>query len=374
MAYSCVKLLIIMEVVCLIRVWRLFYRFILGLLLLVVAFLGFLTAVEYRPDDIESVPVLNEGSQTLMLDQAMTLMTFNIGYGGLGATEDFVMDGGEKGRPDDKSVVEGFLSGITELMLTYEADVYFMQEVDRPSRRSYYIDQVELLHETVGLEQYSMSFALNFKALFVPFPVSLTDHIGRVESGMQTLSVFEQKHAERYQFPGKFSWPVRVVNLKRAMLVNRIEIADSEQDLYLINVHLSAYDDGSMRALEMALLREFIQELYNAGHYVIVGGDFNQTFPDAEGVFPVVNTDHFEAAVIEEGYFGDNFSFTIDPTLPTSRLLNQPYEPDDPKTQYYIIDGFLISDNIELIDVYTIDAAFEHSDHNPVMLEVKLKP
>ena len=41
-------------------------------------------------------------------------------------------------------------------------------------------------------------------------------------------------------------------------------------------------------------------------------------------------------------------------------------------TQYYVIDGFITSPNVELISVETRDAGFEFADHNPVQLKVKL--
>ena len=48
----------------------------------------------------------------------------------------------------------------------------------------------------------------------------------------------------------------------------------------LINVHHSAYDaDGSLKRQEMAYLKELLLAEYKKGHYVIVGGDWNQCPP-----------------------------------------------------------------------------------------------
>ena len=46
------------------------------------------------------------------------------------------------------------------------------------------------------------------------------------------------------QLPCPFSWPTRIANLKRCLLVERIPIADSDKELVLVNLHLEAYDDG----------------------------------------------------------------------------------------------------------------------------------
>ena len=66
--------------------------------------------------------------------------------------------------------------------------------------------------------------------------------------------------------------------------------------------------------------------------------------------------------------------FVSDSKTPTCRLLNQPYDPADTvNTQYYVIDGFIISPNVQLELVETLDLGFENSDHNPVHLRVVLR-
>ena len=57
------------------------------------------------------------------------------------------------------------------------------------------------------------------------------------------------------------------------------------------------------------------------------------------------------------------------PQVGTSRLLDAPYMPG--KSFTATIDGFLASDNIRILRVRHIDAGFEYSDHNPVILDVR---
>ena len=341
-------------------------------LFLFLGLLLFLTVTEYRPDDIETIEINGNPETLLSVEDTLNIMTFNIGYGALGENEDFVMDGGERGRPESKDVVLEYLVGIESLLETHESDIYFLQEVDEPSRRSYEIDQVNRMHETVGNLNYQSAFAYNFKASFVPFPVSFTEYIGDVSSGMQTLSRYRMEESVRMQFPGEFSWPVRTANLKRAMIVSRIAIHDSDKDLVIINLHMSAYDDGTMREQEMERFREVLHEERDLGNYVIAGGDFNQTFPEAEGVYPVIDDEFFTAPQLEEDVLGEGFDFAVDTTHPPSRLLNMPYDANSDRTQYYIIDGFVVSDNVRVLNVETINHAFEYSDHNPVVLEAEL--
>jgi len=341
-------------------------------LFLFLGLLLFLTVTEYRPDAIEPVEINGSPETFLSIEDSLKLMTFNIGYASLGENEDFVMDGGKRGRPESKDVVLDYLSGIESLLETHESDVYFLQEVDEPSRRSYDINQVERLHDTLGEVGYLSTYAYNFKASFVPFPVSFTEHIGDVSSGMQTLSRYMMNESVRMQFPGEFSWPLRTANLKRAMIVSRVPLNDSDKELVLVNLHMSAYDDGSMREQEMELLKDVLHEERASGNYVIAGGDFNQTFPDAEGIYPVIDDEYFTAPQMDDGVLGEGFEFAVDLDHPTSRLLNMPYDPENEATQYYIIDGFVVSDNVRVLNVETINHAFEFSDHNPVILEAEL--
>jgi endonuclease/exonuclease/phosphatase family metal-dependent hydrolase len=364
------------------RILNILKRFLIVIILFAVIFVGTLTVFEYKPKDVENVIIENNQDVRVKLNESMTFMTFNIGYAGLGENEDFVLDGGTNGIPENKDIVLDYLAGIQETLLEYPVDFYLLQEVDLKSRRSYKINQLDDIHEDLGTS-YSYQFAYNFKSLLVPFPLSLTDYIGYVESGIATFANFRVEESKRFQFPGEFSWPLRVANLKRAMMVSRLEIEGSTKELVIVNLHMSAYDgDGSLRAQEMQFLRDFMEIEKDLGNYVVVGGDFNQTFPEANGIYPVTQ-DFYEAFPIENDFLPNGYSFMVDLTKPTCRLLNQPYDPSSANTQYYIIDGFIVSSNIEVekfqdtqtvAGALTIDLEFENSDHNPVVMKIKLLP
>lgn len=69
----------------------------------------------------------------------------------------------------------------------------------------------------------------------------------------------------------------------------------------------------------------------------------------------------------------EGWSLAYDVSTPSCRLLNQPYDPDSAHTQYYIIDGFIVSPNVTIDTVKTVNLDFANSDHNPVELQVTLK-
>ncbi|MFA7376013.1 MAG: hypothetical protein WCZ13_00780 [Acholeplasmataceae bacterium] len=353
------------------KIIKVFVKVLIVLILFIGGFLGYLTATEYRPNQIEALEITNNQTQKVSLNTTYKAMTYNIGYAGLGSKEDFVMDGGSKGRPDSKEVVLDYLEGTLDILSSHESDFYFLQEVDLKARRSFNLNQVRLIEERLG-DGFSSSFAYNFKANFVPFPVSFTDYIGHVESGLLTLSTKQLESSKRHQFPGEFSWPLRIANLKRAMMENTYEIENSDKKLIMVNLHMSAYDgDGSLRKAEMAYLKEFMVAQEALGNYVVIGGDFNQTFPEVKDLF-LPKQDYYVAYPIEDEYLPSGYSFQIDPIKPTARLLNQPYDRLDENTQYYLIDGFIVSSNITALSVINLDYDFLYSDHNPVVLNFKL--
>ena len=71
--------------------------------------------------------------------------------------------------------------------------------------------------------------------------------------------------------------------------------------------------------------------------------------------------------------FEENFNLYMDISVPTCRSLDRAYDKADNKFQYYVIDGFITSKNVEVISQKTIGLDFENSDHNPVEMVIKLK-
>ena len=351
---------------CLKRIGK-FTGIVFGVLLLLLgAALLYFTLREYRPEAAETIPASGEGI-SLEKNAGVSILTYNTGYGGLDASQDFFMDGGKNVRPSSKEEVEKNMERISEILIQQDCDVYFLQEVDRDSRRSYSLDQLAYYEEAMGLPGL---FACNFKCDFVPYPLP---PIGRVDSGICTLTDLAVSEASRISLPESFSWPVKTCNLKRCMLETRIPVDGSDAELVLINFHLEAYDDGEGKEAQTRMLAEKLQEEYEAGNYVIAGGDFNQTFDVLEDRYPVVDEKNWMPGKISEKNLPAHFSFALDDSYPTCRLLNKPYTGDPETSQVYVIDGFIVSDNISVKNVQVIDTAFACSDHQPVRLEIEFK-
>lgn len=337
--------------------------FLAGILLLA---LIWLTIREYRPEAEEALAVPS-GTETPAPGSSLEILTFNTGYAGLDKTQDFFMDGGSQVQPDSRQEVEENLQGIAGILKEHTADVYFLQEVDLDSKRSYRIDQQAYYQENLDLPGV---FACNFKCDFIPYPLP---PIGKVESGILTMTDLAVSSASRISLPESFSWPVKTCNLKRCMLETRIPLTGTDRELVLINFHLEAYDSGEGKIRQSQMLAEKLQKEYEAGNYVIAGGDFNQTF---EGIdkYPLKDTDNWAPGVIGEDSLPEHFSFAVDDSYPTCRLLNEPYSGSFDTAQVYVLDGFLVSDNIKVNQVSVINTDFAYTDHQPVRLEVRLLP
>ena len=340
-----------------------------AVLLLAAGLILWLSVCEFKPADVTDVKVESNsqvGEFSPFLDQELTVISWNIGYAGLGKDADFFMDGGENVSSADQDTVTASLLGIYKQLYTgdNQAGIYMLQEVDKNSARTYGMDESDCL----GI--YNSAYALNYSCPFVPYPLP---PIGRVNSGLLTTTMYDIDSSERISLPCPFDWPVSTANLKRCLLVSYLPIEGSSSKLVIVNLHLEAYDDGEGKIAQTKQLREFIQSEYEKGNYVIAGGDFNQVFPGGIEKYPNEHPELWEPGIITEDIMPEGWSLAYDLETPSCRLLNQPYDPEDiENTQYYVIDGFIISPNVELISVETLDAGFEFADHNPVQLKVKL--
>lgn len=340
---------------------------LLVLILCVVGLFGYLTVTEYKPAPVEELEI-DRNPQTELDQDSFTILSWNVGYCALGEESDFFMDGGQEVRPPSRAIVDKNFGNILTRIQAENADFTFLQEVDSGSTRSYGVDEVSQLREAL---QQGSAYALNYCTDFVPYPVP---PIGKVRSGLLTFSQYKLDESQRHSLPCPFSWPVSTANLKRCMLVARVPLANREQELVLVNFHLEAYDDGEGKLEQTRQMLKLLEEEYAKGNYVVAGGDWNQIFPLTEDAWPNTHKDLWTPGVLREDDLGEGWRFAWDDSVPTCRLLNQPYDPADTEnTQYYVIDGYLVSPNLTVERCDTLDAGFAFSDHNPVRLSLRLE-
>lgn len=339
---------------------------LLAILVLAGGLILWLSISEYKPAPVEELDILPApGSQPISAEKPLDVLTWNIGYAGLGEGSEFFMDGGEDVKSADEETVQKYLNGIRDYIYSDMPDLIMLQEVDVDSTRTYGINEADTLASANSVH------ALNYSCPFVPFPIP---PMGKINSGVFTTTQYIIDSAQRISLPCPFSWPVSTANLKRCLLVSYLPIENSDKQLVLVNLHLEAYDDGEGKIAQTNQLRDFIAAEYEKGNYVIAGGDFNQIFPGSLDVYPNTHPELWEPGVLDDSLLPEGWSFAYDTSVPTCRLLNQPYDPADTEnTQHYVIDGFILSPNVELNTVQSVDLGFENSDHNPVRISVTLK-
>ncbi|MGW8315043.1 MAG: endonuclease/exonuclease/phosphatase family protein [Bacteroidales bacterium] len=327
-------------------------------------FLAYAWVDDYRPEE-KTVIEKDDRAPVLPDTSSFSLLIWNIGYAGLDASMDFFYDGGRQMRPDEEGVLAN-LKGIVEILSPYrESDFVMLQEVDLNSKRSYHHDQVGIIEGR--LTPSGAWFGLNYKVAFVPIPVK--EPMGKVNSGLLTLSTHTPSGVIRHSFPGNYAWPMKLFMLDRCFLVSRFPLNDGKE-LLVVNTHNSAYDDGTLRKQQMAYLKEFLLTEYAQGNYLIVGGDWNQSPYGLPPELPFHQFDTLNLTYIEEGYPAPGWTWAYDPGIPTNRRVTTPYDPATSLTT--IIDYYLVSPNIKILEVSTLDLDFKYSDHQPVTLDVKL--
>lgn len=340
------------------------------LIIIILAVTGFVGLIvyaiitDYKPKEKEVV-FTGEKTETLNDTMELSLLTWNIGYCGLDKDMDFFYDGGTKVFTPKAKCINNLLAVEKLLKQNDSTDFIFIQEIDKGSKRSYYINEYDSL--TATLKNFSPFFAKNYDVFFVPVPPA--SPMGKVLSGLTTFSKYQPSSSARYSFPGKYGFPKQLFMLDRCFLVNRYPLKNGKE-LVVINTHNEAFDPGEIRKAQMTYLKDFLLKEYNTGNYIIIGGDWNQSPPDFKPDFPgnQVNTTQMK---MTSDYLPSEWKWIFDNRTPSNRTVIAAYNPSSTTTT--VIDFFLLSPNIGALSVKCLNLNFENSDHNPVVIKIRLK-
>lgn len=328
-------------------------------------YLFFLTFSDFNPP---KKTVLYESGKKATLDlinKPLTLISWNIGYAGLNKNMDFFYDGGKKVRPQIKQYQTNLNFILNQLSAFDNSDFILLQEVDIFSKRSYFSNQYELIRKF--LPNHYSGFAYNYDVMFVALP--LYSPMGRVKAGIATFSKYKADKIERYSYNSNFGFPKKLLMLDRCFMVHTFSL-DGNKFLYLINTHNSAFDGGKLSQQELTELRDFIQNCYKNGNYVIVGGDFNNNPPNFDNVNYWISYKKANVSTINNNFLPEGWSIVFDTLTPTNRFVDEPFNINTTLTT--TIDFFILSPNIKPVYIQAYDMQFSHSDHNPVVLKILL--
>ena len=80
--------------------------------------------------------MIYDTAEPVFLPDTLTVLSWNIGYAGLGDDMDFFYDGGKRVRDSRRRTLENLRNIVAELRKA-DADIMLLQEVDCDSHRSY---------------------------------------------------------------------------------------------------------------------------------------------------------------------------------------------------------------------------------------------
>ena len=169
---------------------------------------------------------------------------------------------------------------------------------------------------------------------------------------------------------------MKLVDLDRCYSVQRLPVSDG-RELVLYNFHLSAYtSDGTIAEEQLEMLFADMLSEYEAGNWVIAGGDFNKDLlGSSDEIFGVSGPEYTWAQPIPAELVPEGLTIVApydgeDPVA-SCRNADRPYGPDN----YLVtVDGFIISANVSVSASRVVDTGFRWSDHNPVCLDFVLLP
>ncbi|MBO5788462.1 MAG: endonuclease/exonuclease/phosphatase family protein [Clostridia bacterium] len=342
-----------------------------AVLVLVLAYLAYLLIDYSRIEDCQPQEVLPHGiDEPVRLGQSYTIVSQNIGFGAYTPEFTFFMDGGKQSWAESPESVRHCIDQAAVTLSTFQPDFLLIQEVDIDATRSYHIDQKEILLSK--FPDYSATFALNYHSSFLMYP--FTEPHGASNAGILTLSKYNMTSSLRRSLP--ISTGVsKFLDLDRCYSVSRIPV-ENGKELVIYNVHMSAYGGSpEIREAQMKMLFADMVAEYEKGNYCVCGGDFNHDFtgdsqkqlnqnaPEDFGwtqPFPIsMLPDCIKRCIdYENGLF------------PTCRNCDEPYKEGN---YTIIVDGFLVTENVEVVAVSNVHTGFAYSDHNPVVLTFKLK-
>ncbi|MHA1108366.1 MAG: hypothetical protein ACTSQV_04530 [Alphaproteobacteria bacterium] len=287
----------------------------------------------------------------------ISISSWNLGYAGLGSASDFIKDGGTRMFPPSRDAVRDNLAGIVETASDLDVDVALFQAVAGDPPLNYWISVDRALARLMGDRQYW--FRHDVSTWGVPRPL-------RLKHGSVIASRVLARRAEIAPLPQESDPMLGLVVRLYALQVVTIASTAGDPDWVIVNLHLSAFDDGAhLRLEQLRAVFDFAEAKYRQGNRVILGGDWNMILmhTDFESNTPEEFLDWIHD--LPRDWVPEDWTIAVDPARPTVRTLYKPYVPGENFTG--IIDGFIVSPNVGVVAIETRDTGFMHSDHMPVI-------
>ena len=346
---------------------------VLALVLLVVGiYVAYVLITYHRIEDNVALSVDHGTGEAMSLGTTYSATTYNIGFGAYSPDFTFFMDGGTESRAKSKESCTANVNGAADVIAKLRSDIMLFQEADLDATRSYHIDQYKMLRDKFpGVDSVK---AINYDSAYLFYP--LTKPHGKSLASIVTMSRFNIIDSVRRSLPISTSLS-KLVDLDRCYSVSQIE-TQGDKNLFVYNIHMSAYGgDPAIRGEQVKMLFDDMSEKISQGNYVICGGDFNHDMlgNSAEILNGKDKAEFGWAKPFPVELMPKDITMCVDyadkELVPTARNCDIAYIKGE--TFVIVIDGFFVSSNVEVVKVQNVQTEFEFSDHNPVVLEFKLK-
>ncbi|WP_022693714.1 endonuclease/exonuclease/phosphatase family protein [Ponticaulis koreensis] len=332
---------------------------VLIVLLLIVLYLAVAIGSTYFNRSIKTVFRKSDTAPQTLASAELTVMTWNLGYAGLGEESDFKADGGDMLLPPSVSVVEKNLAGIQATLTANPVDVYLLQETAAAGLLTRGVDVRAAVADT--LSDWTMFFSSDIGSRMLPEPL-------RLEHGPSMFTRLTDQQPELVRLPSEPEPIMGFIPRHYHMQVSEVEVAGTPWAV--INLHLAAFDEGGdTRNEQLRAVIDFAEQLHAEGKSIVIGGDWNMRLTQTD--FPSTSTEDalFWIHDFPQEELPESWHLAFDANVPTVRTNERPFQPDE--NYRTIIDGLLLSPDVELVDVRGIDLAFEYTDHQPAVYRLR---
>jgi endonuclease/exonuclease/phosphatase family metal-dependent hydrolase len=294
----------------------------------------------------------------------LSICTWNLGYGGLGAGSDFVVDGGSHWLPPSRRAVRENAAGIARWMAAHPTDILLVQELARAGPINYWVDLKATVDRT--LKECGLAFYADVRAGAPIWPLS-------VEHGIGSYSRVGIGEADVWPLPADGDRPSAWVRKRYGALLIRLPTARPDRSWSIINIHLAAFDPGGLlRQRQIQALFDYAEREHQAGRFVVIGGDWNLRLAQTDFHHTTAPKDLTWLADIDRAMLPPGWTIVADPAVASVRTDDKPFARGENYTA--VIDGFAISPNVAVRAVHGADLAFRHSDHQPVLAVFSQRP
>lgn len=278
-----------------------------------------------------------------------SIMTYNVGY----------LSGMSNNKPvkTDLDFFQRNQNRLIEFINDTDPDIIAFQEIDYHSARSFYGNQIDSVRLKTSLN--NTANAVNWDKKYVPFPYwPVSRHFGEILSGQSIASKFPVKSNEAIVLSkrGDVAFYYNSFYLDRLLQISSIQIND--RLLYVMNVHLEAFDEDTREKQAMQVLEKY-NELVEK-HPVILLGDFNANAEntDEETILRILKGNSIKKAISDQVFQADKSTFYT-------------YSSEKPNRKIDYI--FYSEDKINFLNASVLSAAGQISDHLPVAMSFSFK-